>query len=396
VSEEAAGGTDPSDADPWAAAQGQVGAAPPPVWGPPASAGSPSSPIDQPPSADAPSPGWSQAAPGNGEAPDGPRGARHSLPPGWSAAPPYGPPPDPPSAEPHGSPSGPPAYGTQPSGYGTQPYGEAIPPSGPGSDRYGWPGGRSRRGRPVYGGAGGPFGPAQSGRYGRRVAGLRRPVANPNRNIIWLLAGALTLGLLYPVPALICWIRAGRYRSPKITQPPARAWFVWAIVFTLLTVGCYGGLIAVGNSENNAPSSDGGGIPTKSVHVSLGTTVALTAEDSPHDGSGVVPIELTMGDLRRRPHSGIKDVNLTVAAKVCSTAAAIDPLAAVEVVSLVTKDGTAIDASADWDLPTSFYTTLGPHSCLSGTVGYRLPTGATPGALSYDSFVSDIVYWTVG
>ncbi len=110
----------------------------------------------------------------------------------------------------------------------------------------------------------------------------------------------------------------------------------------------------------------------------------------------MVPLKLTMVSVQPRPDSGVADVNLTVTVRVCSTTKAIDPLGAAINVSLSTSTVDSVRASTDWDLPDPFYDTLGPHSCLSGDVGYDLPAGATPRSLEFDSFVADNVVWDIG
>lgn len=229
-------------------------------------------------------------------------------------------------------------------------------------------------------------------RYGRRAW---RP-ASPTSNVGWLIGGLVTLGLIYPVPAIVCWVRAYRFRAPRMTQSPALAWFIWAIVFSVLGAGAWTGVgLAAANDNGNSPGGSAGApyTPPTTTTVPFGSTAHLQAEVAPPNDSHVASISMTVSNLVHRPNSGVADVNMTVRVRVCSTSTTIDPLAAAIPLNVVPVGGSPIFASDDWTLPTPFYTPLPPHRCVTGSVGYKFPTGATVDSFVFDGNAGQNVVW---
>lgn len=243
-----------------------------------------------------------------------------------------------------------------------------------------------------YGGGARARGYRYSGSYRRRYR--RGGIPTPARNVVWLIVGVVTLGLLFPIPAVISWVRAFRYRAPSLLRAPALAWFVWAVVFSVLSIGTYTTYIVIGatqGSQSGAPSDLY--VPPKTTTVAFGSTVHLVADAAAPEGLHSAPVTITLSDLVHRSHSGVRDVNLTTALRVCATSAKVDPLSVAVGINLVTGDGDQIVPAVDWPLPNAFYSPLAANQCAAGTIGYKLPAGATIQSFEYEGNAGRNIVW---
>ena len=354
--EHPSGEREPGEHDPFEAAAGRLGAAPPPSWG-------------QPPTP--------AAGPG-----------REFPPPPGLGSPPLGPSP---------AALGPPAPFGSPTSAGTPaPAGTPRNAGAPAAPWYAEPPafyGPATRG--PYGGAQANYGYSRGFR-GRGRFRVRKP-PSPTTNVGWLIVSVVTLGLLFPVPAIINWVRAVRYRAPSIARPPALAWFIWAIVFSVLSVGTFAGYAILGATDNTHTSATEtpAYVPPTTTTVAVGTAVHLVAEVGEPKGVVPVPVTITLGDPVHQAHSTVRDVNLTVPLRVCATTAKVDPLSVAVGIDLVATGGRDVIPSFDWQLPDAFYAPLEPQHCASGSLGFEVPAGARVRSFTYDGLAGKNVVWTV-
>jgi hypothetical protein len=358
--EHSGGEPDPIESDPFEPAAGHLGAAPPPGW---AQSSIPTPPPNwDAPSAESPPASAPTATPQGDASP-----AKHSL---W--VPPAGREPPPSLGLPAG---GAPAGGGASGGGGSSTPWYTEPPA-----PYGGP-----SGRPYGSAAGPPYARRRAYPRGGAPVWARRRPPNPKTNIVWLVICLVSLGLLLPVPAIICWVRAFRYRSPRISQPPALVWLVWAVVFSVLSVAMYTTYIVLGATSNNGSPSSSTYVPPKTTTVAFGSTAHIVADVGGAKDLSPVPVAITLSDLVHRPHSGVRDVNLTTTIRVCATTSEVDPIQVGVGVNLVPVGGQQIFPSVDWPMfPEAFDgTPLAPHHCADGTLGYQLPTGARAQSFTY-------------
>ncbi|MBO0693592.1 MAG: hypothetical protein J2P58_11895, partial [Acidimicrobiaceae bacterium] len=235
-------------------------------------------------------------------------------------------------------------------------------------------------------------------RYRRRWSRRVGP-PSPRTNVAWLIVSAALLGLLLPVPAVINWVRAIRYRSPSIVRPPALVWFIWAVVFTVLSVGVFTAYAIAGSTSTQGGGDNGpqvAYVPPKTTTVDLGATVDLVADVGPPKGVSPAPVSINLGSPVHLAHSGVADVNLTAPLRVCATSAKVDPLSVAVSIDMVTSGGRYVFPSFDWHLPDVFYgpAPLKPHQCASGKLGYKLPAGSTIRSFGFEGNAGRNVVWT--
>jgi hypothetical protein len=218
--------------------------------------------------------------------------------------------------------------------------------------------------------------------------------------VAWLVIGAVTVGLLYPVPAVINVVRT--YRSARGQQATGlsalrvgatRVWAVWAAVFIALTLIAYPLIILAGSSSNSSNSNSSGTVPAPAtVTVPLGTTESFVAL-SP-SGTGQEPATLRMSDLVY-PASPASPTVATALARVCAGDKTIDPLSGVVDVSLIDSSGRQHGARAFDTLPAGFYTGhLAPHACLTGSLSFTVPSGTTPHSLTLFGIDLKTINWS--
>jgi hypothetical protein len=228
-----------------------------------------------------------------------------------------------------------------------------------------------------------------------RRATVRSPTAS---NVAWLIIGAITVGVLYPVPAVINLVRT--YRSVRgqeatglgaLRVGPTRVWAIWAAAFTALSLITYTLLLLAGSSSHSSTSSRPVAAPV-TVNVPLGTTEAI-AVLAP-DGTDQVPATLKMSDLVF-PAAGASPTSATARARLCAGAESIDPLSGVIDVSLIDSSGREHSAIGAEALPDTFYAGhLAPHACLNATLGFTVPSGTTPRSLTLFSIDLKTINWS--
>jgi hypothetical protein len=270
------------------------------------------------------------------------------------------------------------------------PAGPAGGPNPYGFSAYGDNGDQWGRRRP----AGGP----RRRPVGRAVRVRRTTVRSPTTgNVAWLILGACTVGVLYPVPAVINVVRT--YRSAQGQEATGlgtlrvgltRVWAIWAAVFIALSLIAYPLLILAGSSSNSSTSS-GPVAPPVTVNVPLGTTESIAALGP--GGTDQEPATLRMSDLVY-PAPG-SPTEATAQARICAGGKTIDPLSGVVDVSLVDSSGRQHGPNQVDTLPDSFYAGhLAPHACLNGTLSFTVPSGTTPRSLTLFGIDLKTINWS--
>ncbi len=236
---------------------------------------------------------------------------------------------------------------------------------------------RNRQGRPVYSRRGG----------------------NAGRPVMILVLGLFSFGLLWPFAALGYWIRYGRLRkAPAIPGLGIRA-LIWAVTFTALTLVAAAFYTAVG--VNGSSNNTAGYQAPVSLSLSLGQTATLREPvevDIAKTGevlsevtvtSVAYPTSLASVDPKAPPDTAAANVT------VCAVDKPVGPSAVVfnMVMNLVTGSQ-PIHADFDTAFQTGgFRTDLAPHKCMSGDVGFAVPSGATIATVQYG--LLNIATWSV-
>jgi hypothetical protein len=363
----------PSAEDPWAASTGHAGAAPPPHWGPPPEPG-PGAPTPHA-GADGPGVAWGvgPGTPGSAGAPGSFAGAPGSFagaPGSFGGPPPAGPPGQdqlrgsgrsrssgrkgraPTAANPYVGPAGPASPTNATGGYG---YGGAAYSNYPG--------------------------------YGRNPAAAGLARQRGAFAVLWIVAGAITLGIAWVVGAIVSWVQLKRATASQDFFTASRV----KTRFTLLTIGSVFTVLfwvlaiigAVTGSPNGSTPAYG---PPTSVQVSLGQSgTVLVPAVTPNNKSASVKMTVTSFE-HPTTVSGLpaKDT-ATAQVRVCATTKDLNEASALFSLSLATLDGGYgnADLFANDSIMGTASVVIPAGKCVSATVPFTIPSSAVVTQVTY-------------
>lgn len=315
---------------PWSESAGRIGAAPPPVWGPP--------PADQKPAP--PAEAHSGPAPGGPSFPP-PAGPRSDPPPA-GAAPAFPPPPTGRRPGRRSAGSGP--YWTPPAGH-PNPY----TAGGTAGTGYRYPTGSS----------------------------MARGVTTWGLRGFWITGvtvSGLTLGLATPVFTLASWVMVRRARSQAMSAnvgglPVVRSWALTAAAWTALlvvVVAIYG---VVGATTGSSSSGHDSYQPAPLQQVALGASATVNDQVGPNSSDKDVPVTVTVTGVDRNTKPG----DAAVKFKVCAGDQPVDPLAAAFQLTLNGPADTTFEVDDHQQFPDPLYSNLSPRQCAAFPVDFQVP-----------------------